>query len=106
MIVRFSTGYGQLTMHGEAALALLRAMGHTGTVPGAILAVDLPEALARLERALEASGNSDPTPQADVDDDDEAEREPVVTLRKRALPLQDMLRTAIANDSNLMWERA
>ncbi len=108
MIVKFSTGYGQLTMHGDAALALLRAMGHTGTVPGAILAADLPEALKRLERVIEDSGDSSPaqSPPADEGDEDETEREPVITLRKRALPLQDMLRTAIARDSDLMWERA
>lgn len=108
MILKFSTRFGQLTMHGDAALALLRAMGHTGTVPGAILAADLPEALTRLERVIESSGDSNPTaaPPADGRDEDEAEREPVITLRKRALPLQDMLRTAIARDSDLMWERA
>lgn len=108
MIVRFSTGFGQLTMHGDAALALLRAMGHTGTVPGAILAADLPEALERLRRTLEVSGNSNPTPMPPVDDgdEDESRREPVITLQKRALPLQDMLATAIARDSDLMWERA
>jgi hypothetical protein len=95
-------------MHGDAALALLRAMGHTGTVPGAILAADLAEASTRLERVIETSGDSNPTPgpPADDGDEDEAEREPVITLRKRALPLQDMLRTAIARDSDLMWERA
>jgi hypothetical protein len=108
MIVRFSTRFGALTMHGEAAIALLRAMGHTGTVPGAILAADLPDAFARLERALEVAGDSHPTPAppSERDDEDEQEREPVITLRKRALPLIDMLRTAIARDSDLMWERA
>jgi hypothetical protein len=108
MIVRFSTRFGALTMHGEAAIALLRAMGHTGTVPGAILAADLPDAFARLERALEVAGDSNPTPAppSERDDEDEQEREPVITLRKRALPLIDMLRTAIARDSDLMWERA
>ena len=108
MIVRFSTGFGQLTMHGDAALALLRAMGHTGTVPGAILAADLPEALERLRRTREVSGHSNPTPMPPVDDgdEDESRREPVITLQKRALPLQDMLATAIARDSDLMWERA
>ncbi len=108
MIVKFSTRFGALTMHGEAAIALLRAMGHTGTVPGAILAADLPDALARLERTIEVMGDSNPTPAppSDLDDEDEQEREPVITLRKRALPLIDMLRTAIARDSDLMWERA
>ena len=47
-----------------------------------------------------------PSQTEDGGDEDEAEREPVITLRKRALPLQDMLRTAIGRDSDLMWERA
>jgi hypothetical protein len=109
VIVKFSTRFGVLTMHGDVATALLRAMGHTGTVPGAILAADLPDALTRLQRFIETSGDASPTPApppADDGDDDEREREPVVTLRMRALPLQDMLRTAIARDSDLMWERA
>lgn len=108
MIVKFSTRFGRLTMHGDAALALLRAMGHTGTVPGAILAADLPEALTRLERVIADSGDSNPTPTppADRGDEDETGREPVITLRKRALPLQDMLLTAIERESDLMWERA
>lgn len=108
MIVRFSTRIGQLTMHGEAAVTLLRGMGHTGTVPGAILAADLPDALARLVRMLETSGGS-PSPATQSpsgdDDEDEREREPVITLQKRAVPLLDMVRTAIARDSDLMWER-
>ena len=54
MIVRFSTRLGAFTMHGDAAVALLRAMGHSGTVPGAILAAELPAALAQLRAALAA----------------------------------------------------
>jgi hypothetical protein len=109
MIVRFSTGFGQLTMHGDAAVALLKGMGHSGTVPGAILADDLPQALASLQRMLEVSGDSTGStapPPAEDEDDDEREREPVITLRKRAVPLLDMIRTAIARNSDLMWERA
>jgi hypothetical protein len=109
VIVKFSTRFGALTMHGEAAVALIRAMGHTGTVPGAILARDLPDALARLERTLETAGDSNPTPPpppADDGDEDDRQREPVITLHMRAVPLTDMLRTAIARDSDLMWERA
>lgn len=109
MIVKFSTRFGQLTMHGEAAVALVRAMGHSGTVPGAILAAELPEALTRLEQAIAIDGDSNPTPApppAPDADEEEREREPVITLRMRAVPLFDLLRTAIAHDSDLMWERA
>lgn len=109
MIVRFDTGFGQLTMHGEAAVALLKAMGHTGTVPGAILAADLPDALATLERTLETSGHlpSGPPEAATTgDEEDEREREPVITLRTRAVPLLELMRTAIRRGSDLMWDRA
>jgi hypothetical protein len=62
MIVKFSTSIGQLTMHGDAAVALLKGMGHSGTVPGAILAADLPDALAQLQRMLETAGDSTGAP--------------------------------------------
>ena len=107
MIVKFSTRAGALTMHGDAAVALLKAMGHSGTVPGAILAADLPAALAQLRKVLDEQAHAPlpPPPPADTKDDDEREREPPVTLRMRGLPLIDMIETAIARDSDLMWER-
>ncbi len=106
MIVKFSTRAGALTMHGDAAVALLKAMGHSGSVPGAILAGDLPGALASLRRHLEEQAHAPPPPQAEVPDEDEdRERAPPVTLHMRALPLIDMIETAIARNSDLMWER-
>lgn len=107
MIVKFSTRAGALTMHGDAAVALLRAMGHSGTVPGAILAADLPAALASLRRSLEEQARAAPVasePLEESEDEDE-ERQPPVTLSMRAVPLIDMIETAIARDSDLMWER-
>ena len=57
MIVKFTTQTGALTMHGDGAVTLLRAMGHSGTVPGAILAADLPAGLARLRKMLETQSD-------------------------------------------------
>ena len=106
MIVKFSTHAGALTMHGDAAVTLLKAMGHSGTVPGAILAADLRAALSSLRQALEEQARVPPPPEpATTDEDDEREREPPVSMRMRALPLIDMIETAIARDSDLMWER-
>jgi len=108
MIVHFSTRAGALTLHGDAAVALLKAMGHSGTVPGAILAPELPAALAQLRRALdELAAQPPPSPptRAEGDDDEEREREPPVSLRMRAVPLIDMIETAIARGSDLMWDR-
>jgi hypothetical protein len=106
MIVKFSTHAGALTMHGDAAVTLLKAMGHSGTVPGAILAADLPAALSSLRKVLEELARVPPPPEpAATDEDEEREREPPVSMRMRALPLIDMIETAIARDSDLMWER-
>lgn len=107
MIVKFSTRAGALTLHGDAAVALLKAMGHSGTVPGAILAADLPQALASLRSTLAARADAPVPPPAPNDgaDDDDREPEPPVTLRMRAVPLIDMIETAIARNSDLMWER-
>jgi len=111
MIVKFSTRTGALTMHGDAAVALIKAMGHSGTVPSAILAADLPEALASLRRVLEQQAHMPPPPPpppprpADAGDDEDEERETPVTLHMRALPLIDMIETAITRGSDLMWER-
>lgn len=108
MIVKFSTRTGALTMHGDAAVTLLRAMGHSGTVPGAILAADLPAALASLRKSLETLSDLPSPAPAEPSPADEEERDstpPPVTLRMRAVPLIEMLENAIARGSDLMWER-
>jgi hypothetical protein len=109
MIVRFSTRLGAFTMHGDAAVTLLQAMGHSGTVPGAILAADLPAALAQLRAALAAQVDEPPPADRDAWDDesqDAEKRAPPISLRMRAVPLLEMIETAIARDSDLMWERS
>jgi hypothetical protein len=110
MIVVFSTRHGQLTLLGESAVTLLRLAGHSGTVPGAVLAGDLPTFLARLRAGLELHGDAPSPapaakPAADDDDADSSDQPAAVSLRKRAVPLLDMLETAIARGSDLMWER-
>ena len=111
MIVVFSTRYGQLTMLGDSAIALLRLAGHSGSVPSAVLAADLPGFRARLRAGLEAQGDaaSPPAKPRDTtreDEDTEANDRPGrVTLRMGAGPLLDMIETAITRGSDLMWER-
>jgi hypothetical protein len=113
MIVTFSTKSGQLTMLGESAVALVRLGGHSGAVPSAVLAADLPQFTQRLREGLVAHGaEPSPAPAADHSprtddeaDDDDSKRPPAVTLKMRAVPLLDMLDTAIAQGSGLMWER-
>ena len=95
MLVRFSTRHGQLVMLGEPAVALLRLGGHSGTVPGAVLAADLPGFLSPVPPPPDPERREDAEP-----------RERPISLRHRAVPLLEMLQTAIARESNLMWDKA
>jgi len=105
MLVTFkSEAYADIVMFGEVAIRLLKLMGHSGTVPGAILAEDIPAALNRLKQGLAAEGaNMTPRPAADAKSD-EAD-EPPVSLKHRALPLIEMLTAAVASQCNVMWDK-
>jgi hypothetical protein len=98
MLVTFSTpAYADITMFGDVAVRLIKLMGHSGTVPSALLAEDIPAALARLEAGVAAS---EPTPVAEQNDDEEA-----VSLAQRALPLIELLRAAAKANVNVMWDK-
>ena len=98
MLITFSTdNYGSITMFGDVGLAMLKMMGHSGTVPGAILAADVPVALSKLTAAIEA----DTTPLAVTEKDAEEE---VVSMATRALPLIDLLVAAEKANANVMWK--
>ena len=97
MLVTFTTeAYADITMFGDVAKTMLKMMGHSATVPGAILAADVPEALRRLTTAVETENASQPV---EVDDDDE----PVISLSHRALPLIKLLTAAAKAGKNVMW---
>jgi len=108
MLVKFSTRFGQLLMLGEPAVALVKLGGHSGTVPSAVLAADLPAFLQRLREGLEVHGDElspPPLPREPAQDEDDEPRERPISLRLRAVPLVDMVATAIEHGSDLMWDR-
>ncbi len=98
MLITFtSPAYADITMFGNVATRLLKLMGHSGTVPGALLAEDIPAALARLESAVEQVPEPERPAQAE-------EGEPAVSLSHRALPLIELLRAAAKTKSDVMWD--
>lgn len=100
MLVTFTTeAYADITMFGDVALTMLKMMGHSPTVPGAILAADVPAALSRLTAAIEAGKAS---PQVENKDADE----PKVSMAHRALPLIELLAAAAKADRNVMWDQS
>ena len=106
MLVTFRTkAYANITMFGDVAKQLLELMGHSGTIPSAIAAEEVPAALARLEAALQQCRAAEVADVPDSDrgrDDDDAPRK--VTLSQRALPLLELLRAAAANKADVMWD--
>lgn len=101
MLVTFTTkAHADITMFGDVALALLKMMGHSGTVPGAILAEDVPGALDRLKRGIEGVKAAEKRETPEPTDEDE----PRVSLALRALPLIELLAAAARRDCDVMWK--
>jgi hypothetical protein len=98
MLVTFTTdAYADITMFGDVALTLLKMMGHSATVPGAILAEDVPDALRRLTATIDTEKSSPPVTQKDED-------ESGVSMVHRGLPLIKLLTAAAKADSYVMWK--
>ncbi len=104
MLITFRCkSHANITMFGDVALNLIKMMGHSGTVPGAILAPDLPEALAKLTASLTKAAEVDNNGSQSFDDDED-QSEPVVSVGHRAIPLIEMLNSAIEDQADVMWD--
>lgn len=100
MLIRFDSKVGKIAMFGDSAIQLLKMMGHSGTVPGAILPADIPAALERLRQAIETYVEPPPQAKSEADWDEE----PPVPLKRRAYPLIQLLEAAAKEDVHVMWE--
>jgi len=98
MLIRFDSKAGTITMFGEVAVNLLRLMGQSGAIPGAILSQDIPAALERLRGGVGA--RTEKPPARNRDD----ESEPPVSLHNRAVPLIDLLERAAKSGADVTWE--
>ncbi len=94
MLVTFHTKEAtSVTMFGGFAMQLLKFMGHSPAVPGALLASDVPEALARLRENVCETG-------------DLPDREPNWKVRCQpfAYPLIELLTIAANTHCDVLWE--
>jgi hypothetical protein len=100
MIVTFKTKtWANIVMFGDVAVALLRMMGHSGNVPGALRADEVGPARERLRTALDALAPDTPSPGKKTDED-----EPPVSIHQRAYPLLELLAAAESAGREVMWE--
>ncbi|TOI34560.1 DUF1840 domain-containing protein [Vibrio parahaemolyticus] len=106
MLITFRCrSYANVTMFGDIALEMIKMMGHSGTVPGSISAQDVPDALSKLTSALSAKNAAEESLPTDVDVDEEEEQaEPAVSLGRRAFPLIELLKSAIKEECEVMWD--
>jgi hypothetical protein len=101
VLITFSSkNSGSFTMFGDIALQLIKLMGHSGTIPGALAAEDVPRALAQLNSALSSPVIDIPLPNAD-----DANDEQPIGLQQRAAPLIEMLIHAVTANSYVMWDK-
>jgi len=97
MLVTFTTqGSADMVMFRDSARVLLKMMGHNATVPGAIVADDVPVALDRLTAAI-TKDKAPPTKEH------KNQEEPGISMAHRALPLINLLTAASKANSNVMW---
>jgi len=96
MLVKFRSDAGDMIMFGNVAVDLLKMMGQSGVLPGALLAADVPAALERLKRAVAAQ------PGRSADSTDEAGETPV-SLRQRAFPLIELLARCAEHRYDVIW---
>lgn len=101
MLVTFQTkAYANITMFGDVAKQLLKLMGHSGTVPSAIAAEDVADALEKLRKAVAALPPNEKGP-AKVDEP--SGEPPRVGLAQRAYPLLKLLEAAAAESCPVQW---
>ena len=101
MLVRFDSDVGTLTMFGEVAEQLLKAMGHTGAVPSAMLPEDIPAAIERLKAATAVQADAAFNESAQAAGGDENELP--VSIKQRAFPLIELLERAAKQKCEVLW---
>ncbi|WP_018953423.1 DUF1840 domain-containing protein [Thioalkalivibrio sulfidiphilus] len=105
MLITFKTpAHGDLTFFGDVAQEFIRIMGHSGSVPGALDAQDVPAALQSLRAALERGELSAHRDTRGEEEAEQDEDEIPVPLQHRALPLIELLEAAAASRQYVMWE--
>ena len=99
MLITFKTkSYANIMMFGDVGLKMLEMMDFGVSVPGAIIAEDVPRALRNLQDRLESLVEVvEPAGEAN-------EGEPTVSLHTRAVPLVELLQSAVADENIVRWE--
>lgn len=103
-MVTFTTKSSPDIMYvNDIAQQLLRLMGHSGSVPGAVLPDDIPKYLENLERELNNHTNlhGQQASRTPLEGEDE---ETAISLSTRARPLIDLLISGLDHNDPVSWK--
>ncbi len=109
MLFKFkSKASADLIMLEADGRRILQAMIGDDPVQGIVRAADLPRALARLEAAVAEDealrkARAEQAAAKPTQDEEPEPTLPAVRLAQRAVPMQQMLRRAIAEEADLVW---
>lgn len=102
MLVKFETNaYATITMFEDVAINLLKLMGQSGHIPGAIRPDDIPAALKSLRNGISATQASSAQETMPTSSDGE---EPAIGLDTRAVPLIELLEAAAKEEQPVTWQ--
>jgi len=99
VLVKFRSDAGDIVMFGDVAEKLLKMMGQSGVLPGALVAKDVPGALERLKREAAVQ------PVPDEADAESADAEGKVSLKQRVFPLVELLGRCVERKCDVIWEQ-
>jgi len=93
-----------IVMLDATANQLIKAMEHSGSVPGSIAALDIDAALRCLELNIAQAAAA--VKQSNNDDDTDYDDEPQpISFAQRAGPIRAMLQNALKSNDYILWER-
>ena len=102
MLVTFKTkSHPNIIMFGDVGKQVLELMDFGSSVPGSIDASDVPTALANLQKGLQAIPRE---VDEDQDTEDTEDDEPVIDIHTRALPVIELLQSAVSDDNYVRWD--
>lgn len=104
MLISFkSSGAGDVMMFGEVASRMLEVMGKDATAKRGVITVEqLPAAIEKL-RAAATADKAQPVAVAD-DQNETTDATAKVSFAQRAVPLIDLLSSALRDDEPVIWE--
>lgn len=102
MLVRFDSKVGTFSMFEKDARTMIKLMGHSDTIPGAVLGAEAEKTLQTFQTNLNEVAKQENQHLAPKQDDEASEEQ--VSINRRAYPMLELLKKAAKQTETVMWE--